>query len=67
MTRTAWATHQPFLGWPINFRYLSCCARHGRDAVVDAAHEQFKGTPIRDFVPVFVERLASEELDRTTP
>ena len=36
-------------------------------AVVDAAHDQFKGNPIRDFVPVFVERVASDELDRATP
>ena len=36
-------------------------------AAVDAAHEQFDGNPIRDFVPVFVERVASEELDRATP
>ena len=36
-------------------------------AVVDAAHEQFKGNPIRDFVPVFVERTASDELSRTKP
>jgi hypothetical protein len=36
-------------------------------AVVDAAHEQFAGHPIRDFVPVFVERVASDELIRTTP
>jgi hypothetical protein len=33
-------------------------------AVVDAAHEQFAGNPIRDFVPVFVERAAKDVLDR---
>ena len=33
-------------------------------AVVDAAHEQFQGNPIRDFVPVFVERAAKDVLDR---
>lgn len=32
--------------------------------VVDAAHEQFQGNPIRDFVPVFVERAAKDVLDR---
>jgi hypothetical protein len=36
-------------------------------AVVDAAHEQFEGNPIRDFVPVLVERAANETLTRRTP
>ena len=33
-------------------------------AVVDAAHEQFAGNPIRDFGPVFVDRAARDVLDR---
>jgi hypothetical protein len=36
-------------------------------AVVDAAQEQFAGNPIRNFVPVFVERVAIEELNRAKP
>ena len=36
-------------------------------AVVDAAHQQFAGNPIRDFVPVFVERAAKDVLDRPAP
>jgi hypothetical protein len=35
--------------------------------VVDAAHAQFKGNPIRDFVPVFVERVARDTLNQPTP
>lgn len=31
-------------------------------AVVTKAHEGFAGNPIRDFVPVFVERSARDEL-----
>jgi hypothetical protein len=31
-------------------------------AVVTKAHQGFAGNPIRDFVPVFVERTARDEL-----
>lgn len=30
--------------------------------VVHRSHEQFAGNPIRDFVPVLVERMAREDL-----
>lgn len=30
--------------------------------VVHQSHEQFAGNPIRDFVPVLVERMAREDL-----
>lgn len=33
--------------------------------VVDSCHEAFRGRPIRDFVPILVERLARDELART--
>ncbi len=33
-------------------------------SVVNKAHEKFVGNPIRDFVPVFVERSARDELSR---
>jgi hypothetical protein len=32
--------------------------------IVTAAHEEFANRPIRDFVPVFVERTARDELSR---
>jgi hypothetical protein len=31
---------------------------------VTAAHQQFENRPVRDFVPVFVERTARDELSR---
>jgi hypothetical protein len=34
-------------------------------SVVMEAHRSFAGNPIRDFVPVFVERSARDELSRT--
>lgn len=34
-------------------------------SAVTKAHVRFAGNPIRDFVPVFVERSASEELHRS--
>jgi len=34
-------------------------------SVVFKAHEKFAGNPIRDFVPVFVERSAIDVLSRT--
>lgn len=34
--------------------------------IVRAAHEEFANRPIRDFVPVFVERTARNELGRLT-
>ena len=34
--------------------------------IVTAAHQEFADRPIRDFVPVFVERKAREELSRST-
>jgi hypothetical protein len=34
--------------------------------IVRAAHEEFANRPIRDFVPVFVERAARNELGRLT-
>jgi hypothetical protein len=37
-----------------------------RAVVTDARHE-FEGRPIRDFVPVFVERLARAALTAQTP
>jgi len=33
-------------------------------AVVHASYDEFKGRPIRDFVPVLVERSATEQLVR---
>ena len=36
-------------------------------SVVIKAHEAFVGNPIRDFVPVFVERSARDELSRSVP
>ena len=33
-------------------------------SVVTKAHEGFAGHPIRDFVPVFVERVARDDLSR---
>jgi hypothetical protein len=35
-------------------------------AIVTATHEQFTGRPIRDFVPVLVEREAKERLTSDT-
>jgi hypothetical protein len=37
-----------------------------RAAVTDA-HQSFDGRPIRDFVPVFVERMPRAILDGTSP
>jgi hypothetical protein len=34
-------------------------------SVVTEAHKRFAGNPIRDFVPVFVERSARDELSRS--
>lgn len=34
--------------------------------IVRDAHEEFANRPIRDFVPVFVERTARDELGRLT-
>ena len=34
--------------------------------IVRAAHQEFANRPIRDFVPVFVERAARTELSRST-
>ena len=36
-------------------------------SVVTKAHEKFANNPIRDFVPVFVERSAREELSQSGP
>jgi len=36
-------------------------------SVVAKAHEKFAGNPIRDFVPVFVERSARDELTQSGP
>jgi hypothetical protein len=36
-------------------------------SVVTKAHEKFVGNPIRDFVPVFIERSAREELSQGVP
>lgn len=36
-------------------------------SVVTEAHAGFAGHPIRDFVPVFVERVARDALSRDTP
>ncbi len=36
-------------------------------SVVTKAHEGFAGHPIRDFVPVFVERVARDELSKDNP
>jgi len=35
--------------------------------LVTAAHQEFADRPIRDFVPVFVERTARDELSRLSP
>jgi len=45
-------------------RYPDLQEQHVR-SVVTKAHEKFAGNPIRDFVPVFVERSARDELSRT--
>ena len=45
-------------------RYPDLQEQHVR-SVVTKAHEEFAGNPIRDFVPVFVERSARDELSRT--
>lgn len=34
------------------------------DQTVSAVHRRFDGLPIRDFVPILVERIAREELAR---
>ena len=34
--------------------------------IVRAAHQEFANRPIRDYVPVFVERTAKDELSRLT-
>ncbi len=34
--------------------------------IVTAAHQEFVDRPVRDFVPVFVERTAQGELSRLT-
>ncbi|MEU7744327.1 three-helix bundle dimerization domain-containing protein [Nonomuraea sp. NPDC049158] len=39
-------------------------AERVRSAVV-VAHHRFDGRPIRDFVPIFVERIAKEDLRRS--
>ena len=36
-------------------------------SVVTKAHAKFVGNPIRDFVPVFVERSARDELSQSVP
>lgn len=43
---------------------LSHSAERVRSAVV-AAHHRFDGRPIRDFVPIFVERIARADLRRS--
>ncbi|MEV5497695.1 hypothetical protein AB0M50_20090 [Nonomuraea fuscirosea] len=43
---------------------LSHSAERVRSAVV-AAHHRFDGRPIRGFVPIFVERIAKEDLRRS--
>lgn len=35
--------------------------------MVSAVHHQFDGRPIREFVPVLVERIARDELRHTAP
>lgn len=37
------------------------------DATVNAIHHRFDGSPIREFVPVLVERMARDELRHTPP
>jgi hypothetical protein len=37
------------------------------DETVSAIHHRFDGRPIREFVPVLVERMAKDELRRTPP
>jgi hypothetical protein len=36
-------------------------------ATVDAIHHRFDGRPIREFVPVLVERMARDELRHAPP
>jgi hypothetical protein len=37
------------------------------DRTVHAIHHRFDGRPIREFVPVLVERIARDELRHSTP
>jgi hypothetical protein len=37
------------------------------DAAVSSIHHRFDGRPIRDFVPVLVERMARDELRHAVP
>ncbi|GLY78911.1 three-helix bundle dimerization domain-containing protein [Actinoallomurus iriomotensis] len=37
------------------------------DATVNAIHHRFDGSPIREFVPVLVERIARDELRHAPP
>jgi hypothetical protein len=37
------------------------------DETVHSIHRRFDGRPIRDFVPVLVERMARDELRHTPP
>lgn len=37
------------------------------DEKVSSVHHRFDGHPIREFVPVLVERIARDELRRTAP
>jgi hypothetical protein len=37
------------------------------DRAVSSVHHRFDGRPIREFVPVLVERIAREELRHATP
>jgi hypothetical protein len=37
------------------------------DAKVSTIHHRFDGSPIREFVPVLVERIARDELRHTAP
>ena len=51
-------------------RLTESFADHSPDAVnrtVTSAHHRFDGSPIREFVPVLVERIARDELRHTTP
>jgi hypothetical protein len=43
---------------------FSQTSRERISAVVDEAHHELDGTPIRDFVPILVERQARERLLR---
>jgi hypothetical protein len=38
------------------------CSVEDVESAVRAAHERLRGCPIRDFVPVLVERFAGEQL-----